>query len=191
MVTATGLVQPLFGMPYNFANTTLHLTSHCSKQNNGIRCGWPSTKLTGSVAEGASRLITPLTHFLCDRNSTPSSTQQKRSWYSLSSLPWVWLTPIGSGVLKRAGSKRAGPTFNPVAYPNAITVWILMCIPVVWPKEKTSTLVFGISLPVSECELSGWKHNWVLHKEFSIDNRLFKEWHTEPPLASLHYICFR
>lgn len=40
---------------------------------------------------------------------------------------------------------------NVVAYPNAVTVGILMYIPVVWPKKKTSTLVFDIYLSLSEC----------------------------------------
>lgn len=36
-------------------------------------------------------------------------------------------------------SKRTGLSLNLGAHPNAIAVGVLMYIPVVWPKKKTST----------------------------------------------------
>lgn len=66
----------------------------------------------------------------------------------------------GNGLVRRAESRRRRLSLNLVSYPNAITVGILIWVPVVWPTERTATWVFStyVSLWMSA---SKWTNEWM------------------------------
>lgn len=96
-------------------------------------------------------------------------------------------------LLRRAECQRTGLDLNLVAYPNAITVWILMYIPVVWPKKKTSTL----SSAYTSCPMSvSWMNEWTSAKchwwttGSSRSATLIVSGTQKPPRGLCHHLSF-
>lgn len=117
----------------------------------------------------------------------PLSNSRKRvalAYHLSSSLGLTKQT--GNGLVRRAESRRRRLSLNLVSYPNAITVGILIWVPVVWPTERTATWVFS-TMYHSECQLPKWTNEWMSATPSVTDSQQALQGKCHTPLCVVAY----